>query len=73
MVKKAFKFTLLVSKTQYVYSLQLGKHFKTVVHKSPVDKGLNFVQLGLPFLARFLKNKYIYQFTCSKQKIADSV
>jgi hypothetical protein len=73
MVKKVFKFTLLVSKTQYVYSLQLGKHFKTAGHKSPGDKGLNFVQLCLLFLAGFLKNRYIYQFICSKQKIADAV
>jgi len=55
MVKKALKFTLLVSKTRCVYSLQLGKCFKTEVHKSPVMKGLNFVQLCLLFLEVSLK------------------
>jgi hypothetical protein len=29
--------------------------------------------LCLLFLAGFLKNRYIYQFICSKQKIADAV
>jgi len=56
MVKKVLKCTFLVSKTQCVYSLQLGKCFKTEVHKSPVVKGT-----AVPTnFSSFLKNKYMY-------------